>query len=60
MVALGMGIVNVRLAYAQHLCQDDLIIEHCLTQFSPILSLPSCNDVINRCKRKILMDEMSM
>lgn len=60
MVALSIGVSNMRLADAQHLFHHCSIIKGCLAQFGPIFALAACDYVVNRGKGKLLVGKMTV
>jgi len=60
MVALSVGVSDVRAAHPQHLLEDSRILQRRCAQFSPIASFAASDHVVNRRESKPLMREMTM
>jgi hypothetical protein len=60
MVALGIGIGDVRPAYPQHLLRYRPVLERCPAQLNPISALAASDKVVNRGESELLMGEMTM
>ncbi len=60
MVALGIGIGDVRLAHPQHLFQRGPVSERRPAQLSPISALAASDHVVNRGESELLMGKMTM
>jgi hypothetical protein len=54
-VTLGVGIVNMGLARAQHLFQHGPILQRGAAQLGPIVALTAVDHIINRSKGELLM-----
>jgi hypothetical protein len=60
MVTLGVGVIHVRVAHAQHLLQDDPITKRGAAQLNPILPLAAADYVIDGDESKALMIQVAV
>jgi hypothetical protein len=59
-IALGIGILHVRIADSAHLLHDDAICERCTAQFGPVLAPATVDHVVDSREGEILVVEMAV
>lgn len=60
MVTLGIGIGDVRLAYAQYLFQFGSISQRCPAQLGPVPPFAAGDHVVNGGQSELLMSEVTV
>ena len=60
MMALRVGVTNMRLANAFNLAQKRRVRQHRAAQLGPVLPAPARNYIVNACKGELLMVEVAV